>query len=63
MANKLTVKKYNGDDIYSYAVFYASDVKGMGTIIFSGQARPIVSGLDRSSAQSERRSLELKCKG
>ena len=58
MANKFAIKKYDGDDIYSYAVFNSKDVKGMGTIIFYGQAKPIICGLSRYSAQTERRRLE-----
>jgi len=58
LANKFTIKKYDGDDVYSYAVFNSKDVKGMGTIIFHGQARPIVCGLCRYSARNERDRLE-----
>ena len=47
---KLTVKKYDGDDIYSYAVFYADEVKGMGSIIFYGDAKPLVSGCAKMEA-------------
>ena len=48
---KFTIKKFNGDDAYSWAVFRAQDVKGMRSPIFWGQARPVVSGLSRSDAQ------------
>ena len=57
---KYTIKKYDGDDIYSWAVFRAADVKGMRSPIFYGQARPVVSGLSRSEAQYHKRTLEAK---
>lgn len=53
-----SIKKYNGDDRYSYAVFRSEDVKGLGSIIFQGQATPIVSGMDRSEANARKRRLE-----
>ena len=58
--NKYSIKKFNGDDQYSWAVFRAQDVKGMRSPIFYGQARPVVSGLDRSEAQYHKRQLEAK---
>lgn len=57
---KYSIKKFNGDDQYSWAVFRAQDVKGMRSPIFYGQARPVVSGLDRSEAQYHKRQLESK---
>ena len=57
---KYSIKKFNGDDQYSWAVFRAQDVKGMRSPIFYGQARPVVSGLDRSEAQYRKRQLEAK---
>ena len=45
-----TIKKFDGDDSYSWAVFYASDVRGMRSPIFWGEAKPLISGLDRTSA-------------
>ena len=57
---KYTIKKFNGDDQYSWAVFRAQDVKGMRSPIFYGQARPVVSGLDRSEARYHKRQLEAK---
>jgi len=52
---KLTVKKYDGDDMYSYAVFYADEVKGMGSIIYYGDATPLVSGCGKSEANTYKR--------
>ena len=60
MKTKYTIKKFNGDDQYSWAVFRAQDVKGMRSPIFYGQARPVVSGLTRSDAQYHKKSLEAK---
>ena len=57
---KYSIKKFMGDDQYSWAVFRAQDVKGMRSPIFYGQARPVVSGLDRSEAQYHKRQLEAK---
>tara|TARA_Y100001958_G_C21058898_1_gene422426 strand:+ start:669 stop:845 length:177 start_codon:yes stop_codon:yes gene_type:complete len=57
---KFSIKKYNGDDAYSWAVFRAQDVKGMRSPIFLGDARPVVSGLTRSDAQYHKRQLEAK---
>ena len=60
MKGRYTIKKFNGDDQYSWAVFRAQDVKGMRSPIFYGQARPVVSGLDRSEARYHKRQLEAK---
>ena len=57
---KFTIKKFNGDDAYSWAVFRAQDVKGMRSPIFLGDARPVVSGLTRSDAQYHKRQLEAR---
>ena len=60
MKGKYTIKKFNGDDAYSWAVFRAEDVKGMRSPIFYGDARPIVCGLSRSEAQYHKRAQEAK---
>ena len=60
MKMKLTIKKFDGDDQYSWAVFSAADVKGKRSPIFFGEASPIVCGLSRASAQSYKRTLEKK---
>ena len=57
---KYSIKKFNGDDQYSWAVFRAQDVKGMRSPIFFGDARPVVSGLCRREAQHHKRQLESK---
>lgn len=52
--NKYTIRKYNGDDRYSWAVFRMEDVKGLGMQIFYGEATPIVCGESRSCAAAIR---------
>ena len=59
MKIKCTIKKYDGDDIYSYAVFKSADVKGLGNIIMYGQAKPLVCGLGRYQATVHKKQLEL----
>jgi len=39
MSNKYVVKKFDGDDSYSYAIFKKEDVKGLGKIIFWGRSQ------------------------
>tara|TARA_R110001592_G_scaffold170144_2_gene407070 strand:- start:1181 stop:1366 length:186 start_codon:yes stop_codon:yes gene_type:complete len=58
MKKKYTIKKFNGDDQYSWAVFRAADVKGMRSPIFYGDASPVINGLGRSEAQYHRDRLE-----
>ena len=60
MKTKYTIKKFNGDSSYDWAVFRAQDVRGMRSPIFYGQARPVVSGLDRSEAKYHKSRLEAK---
>lgn len=56
---KFTVRKFNGDDCYSWAVFRKDDLpKGHRGIVFWGEARPAVSGCSRSEANYHKRSLE-----
>jgi len=55
---KYTIKKFNGDDQYSWAVFRAADVKGMRSPIFYGDAEPVINGLDQSEARYHRDRLE-----
>ena len=60
MKGTYTIKKFNGDDNYSWAVFRAADVRGMRSPIFPGDARPVVSGLSRGEAKYHKRQLEAK---
>jgi len=49
---KYTIRKFNGDDSYSWAVFRKDALpKGHRGIVFYGQAEPVVSGCSRSSAK------------
>jgi hypothetical protein len=48
--SKFTIKKFDGDSAGSYAVFRKEAVKGKGSIIFYGEAQPIVCGLTRREA-------------
>jgi len=57
---KFTVRRYDGDDQYSWAVFRSQDVRGLDRIIFWGQAQPIVCGLSRDQALYHKRGLEKK---
>ena len=55
------IRKYMGDDSYSWAVFRKSDLpKGHRGVYCGYYARPIVSGLSRGSAQHYKRTLEQK---
>lgn len=58
MKKKYSIKKYDGDDQYSWAVFHAADVKGMRSPIFYGDATPVINGLDRSEARYHKECLE-----
>ena len=55
-----TIKKFNGDDQYSWAVFRTKDVRGMRSPIFFGQARPVMSGMDRNEARYQKDRLNKK---
>lgn len=57
---KYAIRKYNGDDAYSWAVFRISDLAGKKGIIFYGDATPVVSGCNKTAAQSYCNSLNLK---
>ena len=58
MAQKFAIRKYNGDSIYSYAVFRASEVKGFRGIVVYGNAEPIVTGLTKREADYYKRKFE-----
>lgn len=55
--DKVTVRKFNGDDEYSWAVFRAKDVKGIKGVVMYGDATPIVSGCSKQEAQSYKRNF------
>ena len=60
MKQKYTIKKFMGDDQYSWAVFRAQDVKGMRSPICDPWIQPAMSGLTRSDAQYHKKCLEAK---
>ena len=54
-----TIRKFNGDDCYSWAVFRKTDLPtGHRGQVFYGQAKPIINGLSRSEARYHKRRLE-----
>lgn len=53
-----TVRKFDGDDAHSWAVFRKADLPKRRGIIFYGEARPIVTGLSRREADDYKRRLE-----
>lgn len=56
-----TIRKYNGDDSYSWAVFKKTDLpKGQRGIVFYGEATPAVCGCSRSEARHYRDSLNTR---
>ena len=55
---KLTLKKFDGDDMYSWAVFYADEVRGKRSPIMYGEARPLIAGLGKMEAASRKTRLE-----
>mgnify|MGYP003656751436 CR=1 FL=1 len=64
MKRKYTIRKYDGDDRYSWAVFRNSDLpKCHQGVVLYGEATPVVSGLDQGQAQSYRRVLEVEGNG
>ena len=56
--SKYTIKKFDGDDSYSWAVFRKSDVKGLRSPVFHGQATPIVSGCSKREADYHKKLLD-----
>ena len=57
-ARKLAVKKFDGNDTYSYAVFYADEVRGKRSPIFYGEARPLIAGLSKMEAEARKKRIE-----
>lgn len=58
MKKKYSIKKFNGDDSYSWAVFRAEDVRGLRSPIFMGEARPLINGLSRMDATYYKKKFE-----
>jgi hypothetical protein len=58
---KYTIRKYDGDDRYSWAVFRKDSLpKGHRGIVFYGNARPVYSGCSRDQARYYKSMLEKK---
>ena len=58
---KYTIRKYDGDDCYSWAVFRKDSLpKGHRGPVFYGDARPVYSGLSREQARYFKDILEEK---
>jgi hypothetical protein len=54
-----TLRKFDGDDSYSWAVFRKADLpKGHRGIVFYGEAQPVVCGCSRGEAGDYKRTLE-----
>jgi hypothetical protein len=65
MAKKFTIRKFDGDDKYSWAVFRSDDLKripGRQNVIFYGQAKPLVCGMSRMDAVHTRDRMEREKK-
>jgi len=56
--SKYSIRKFDGDDEDSWAVFFTDRIKGLGKIIFYGKASPIVCGLNKEDAKYHKKSLE-----
>jgi len=58
---QFTIRKYNGDDVYSWAVFKKTDLpKGQRGIVFYGEATPVVCGCSRSEARYHSENLNKR---
>ena len=60
MGSKYSIRKYEGDDEYSWAVFLSKHVKGLNKQIFYGDATPIICGCSKEVANSHKRGLERR---
>ena len=58
MKKKYSIKKFMGDDSYSWAVFRAEDVKGMRSPICDPWIRPLINGLSRMDATYYKKQFE-----
>jgi hypothetical protein len=58
--SKVVVRRFNGDDDYSWAVFRAKDIKGITGVVLYGDATPIVSGCSKTEAQAYKKDIEAK---
>lgn len=57
--SKFTIKKFDGDGAYDWAVFRKSDLPhGHRGVVFYGEASPIVSGCSKQEAEHYKRSMK-----
>ncbi len=54
---KVRALKYMGDDSHSWAIFKASDVKGMSSPVCDDRVRPLITGLTRSEVPYYKKQL------
>ena len=54
------IKRYDGDDIYSYAIFRKRDVRRLARTIFYGEANPVICGLSKEEAKGQKKLLEME---
>jgi hypothetical protein len=58
---RFVIRKFNGDDHYSWAIFRSGDLpKGHRGIVFLNEAHPITSGMDRTDARYTVENLNKK---
>lgn len=56
---KLAVRRFEGDDTFSWAVFYANDVNNLrGQIVQYGDAEPILCGVGKQEADRYKTEME-----
>lgn len=55
---KIVVRRFGGDDEFSWACFEANDVKHIKGIIAAEQAVPIISGLNKQMANHHKYVLQ-----
>jgi hypothetical protein len=60
MGSKYSIRKYNGDDEYSWAIFLSKHIKGLGKQIFYGDAQPIITGCSKQEATHHKKGLERR---
>ena len=61
MKSRFRVMKFNGDDTYSYAIFYKDDVRGLSSpICYSPQ--PIVCGMSYNEAWKQKKRMDAEDK-
>ena len=56
MKTLYTIRKYEGDDLYSWAVFRKEDVKGTRGVVFG--VTPVVCGCSRQEAGYYKKQFE-----